>query len=290
MTLPDPITSTANPRVRQAALLRDADERRATGLTLVDGRRELTRAAAAGVEIVDVFVDADRPATPEDEAWLATVAAGGAALVPVARRPFERIAFGGRNEGVVGVVRFIPRSLDQFDTPADRPVLVVEGVEKPGNLGAIIRTADAAGLAVIAAAARTDPSNPACIRASLGTVFTVPLAVGTAAATLDWCRREGRRVVAATPNAATPWHAARLAGATAILLGSEAHGLSAVWSAAAAAGTIRLDTVALPMHGVADSLNVSATAAVLAYEALRQEIGHHGGFEPRPVAQDPTPR
>jgi TrmH family RNA methyltransferase len=293
MSLPDPITSTANPRVRQAARLREADDRRATGLTLVDGRRELARAATAGVEIVEIFIDADRPAAAEHEAWLAAVAGRGAVVVPLARRPFERIAFGDRNEGVVGVVRFAPRSLDALDTlgiPAGRPVLVVEGVEKPGNLGAIIRTADAAGLAVIVSAGRTDPSNPACIRASLGTVFSVPLAVATTAATLDWCRREGRRVVAATPTAATPWHAARLAGATAILLGSEAHGLSSAWSAAAAAGTIHLDTVALPMHGAADSLNVSATAAVLAYEALRQEIGHHGGSEPRPAAQDPAPR
>jgi TrmH family RNA methyltransferase len=276
MTLPDRITSTANPRVRQAARLRDADDRRATGLTLVDGRRELARAAAAGVEIVEIFIDAERPPESDHDTWLAAVAAAGATIVPVARRPFERIAFGGRNEGVVGVVRFAARPLEAFLPPADRPVLVVEGVEKPGNLGAIVRTADAAGLAVIACDAHTDPANPACIRSSLGTVFNVPLAVASTAATLDWCRSQGRRVVAATPQATTPWHAARLAGRTAILLGSEAHGLSAAWTTAAAAGTISLDAVALPMRGSADSLNVSATAAVLAYEAWRQEIGHDG--------------
>jgi len=279
MTLPDRITSTANPRVRQAARLRDADDRRATGLTLVDGRRELARAAEAGVEIVEIFVDAERPPTPDLDAWLATIAAAGATIVPLARRPFERIAFGGRNEGVVGVVRFTGRPLEAFLPPTDRPVLVVEGVEKPGNLGAIVRTADAAGLAVIACGARIDPANPACIRASLGTVFSVPLAIASTAETLDWCRTQGRRVLAATPQATTPWHAARLAGCTAILLGSEAHGISSAWTAAADAGTLRLDAVSLPMRGTADSLNVSATAAVLAYEALRQQIRHDGSSQ-----------
>jgi len=306
----DLITSAANPRIRAAAGLREADARRASGLTLVDGRREVARAARAGVPIVEVFLDGGDRIAAHDQtaaaagggagaaggdrtAWLhaadgatahdpdvprlAALAAAGTRIALVSRRAFERIAFGGRNEGVVAVVRYRAPSLGGF-TPADtrggppRPILVVEGVEKPGNLGAILRTADAAGLAgVIACDARTDPGNPAVIRASLGTVFTVPLAVATAAEAIAWCHAHGRRVVAAMPQGSIPWHESRLAGPTAILLGSEAHGISPLWPQAAAAGTVALETVRLPMAGTADSLNVSATAAVLAYEAVRQQ-------------------
>jgi TrmH family RNA methyltransferase len=272
MTLPhETITSPSNPRVREAARLREADARRATGLTLVDGRRELSRAAAAGVEIVEVFLDADAPSDPARDAWLAPLAARGTRLTALARRPFEKIAFGSRNEGLVGVVRFAARPLEVFHAAADRPVLVVEGVEKPGNLGAILRTADAAGIAgVIASGDGTDPANPAAIRASLGTVFSVPLASGTASQSIRWCQTESRRVIAARPGGSIPWHAAKLAGRTALLLGSEAHGISPAWQEAADGGRIVLESVCLPMHGAADSLNVSATAAVLAYESLRQ--------------------
>jgi len=274
--VPETITSPANPRVKEAARLRDAGRRRQTGLTLVDGLRELGRAAAAGVEIVEVFVAADPP--PDDSrraalaACLAACRAGGAAVAQLGPRAFAKLAYGDRNEGLVGVVRLKSRSLAEVSFRAGRPVLVAEGVEKPGNLGAILRTADAAGLAgVIACGGGTDAANPAVIRASLGTVFSVPLAAATAAETIRWAAGTNRRVVAATPVAATSWHEARLTGDTLFVVGSEAEGLSAAWTDAARAGSIHLEMVSLPMQGVADSLNVAATAAVLAFEAVRQE-------------------
>ncbi|MBM4012847.1 MAG: RNA methyltransferase [Planctomycetes bacterium] len=272
------ITSPANPRIKRAAALRDADGRRTTGLTLVDGRRELARAAAAGIEIVEVFVDARRLAdaaagdfgTPLAD-WLATLAAGGTQVATASERAFARVAFGGRNEGVVGVVRFGPRPLAAVSLAVDRPMFVIEGVEKPGNLGAILRTADAAGLGgVMVCDARTDVANPAVIRASLGTAFSMPLATCSTAEAIDWCRRHGRQVVAAMPNGARLWHEADFGSGPALLLGSEAHGISGAWSAAARAGAIRMESVRLPMRGIADSLNLSATAAVLAYEAVRR--------------------
>jgi TrmH family RNA methyltransferase len=280
----DVITSAANPRVRQAATLRESDARRTTGLTLVDGRRELARAAQAGVEIVELFVDAEvvQPHgadvgagrgddEPDFDRWAASLADGGTRIAMLSTRAFEKVAFGSRNEGLVGVVRFQGRPLEDLHADATRPVLVVEGVEKPGNLGAILRTADAAGIAgVIVCDGRTDPANPAVIRASLGTVFTMPLGIGSSAAAIEWCERNARRVVAAMPAGDRPWHEASLDGCTAILLGSEAHGLSPLWSDAGRRNAIRFESVRLPMAGVADSLNVSATAAVLAYEALRQ--------------------
>lgn len=269
------ITSPANPRVKQAAALRAARERQQTGLTLVDGLREITRAVAAGVEIGELFVAAearDDGRATDRAACLDACAARGAEVVRLGPRAFEKLAFGDRDEGVVAVVRFRPRSLAEVSFPAGRPVLVAEGVEKPGNLGAILRTADAAGLAgVIVCDGGTDAANPAVIRASLGTVFSVPLAAVTAAEAIAWCRGQKRQVVAATPEGRVPWHEARLVGDSAIVVGSEAEGLSPAWQQAADAGTIRFETIRLPMRGIADSLNVSATVAVLAYEAVRQE-------------------
>lgn len=273
------ISSPANPRVREAATLRDADARRESGLTLVDGRRELSRAIAAGVTVVEVFLDASRPvaadgAEPGFAAWLAGARAAGTRVVSLSGRAFEKVAFGGRNEGMVGVVRFASRPLSQVAFPAGRPVLVVEGVEKPGNLGAVIRTADAAGLAgVIICDGRTDVANPAAIRASMGTMFSVPIAAATARDTIAWCHAAGRPVFAAMPGGRREWHDAALAGDTVILLGSEAWGISPAWGTAAADGGLRMETIRLPMHGSADSLNLSVTAAVLAYEALRQQGG-----------------
>jgi TrmH family RNA methyltransferase len=283
----DTITSAANPRVREAARLRDADARRETGQTLIDGRRELARATRAGVAIDEVFVDADSAATLlhddashpaqnlPDEPCLADLAARGTRITGCSRKAFERIAFGSRNEGVVAMARYRAGTLADFAVANDRPVLVIEGVEKPGNLGAILRTADAAGLAgVIVCDGRTDAANPAVIRASLGTVFTVPLAAASAHDTIGWCGARGRRVIAAMPHGTILWHEVRLAGHTAILLGSEAYGISGDWQQAADAGTIHLDSVRLTMAGAADSLNVSATTAVLAYEAVRQSGTH----------------
>lgn len=272
MNHPDEITSPANPRVRAAASLRDADARRATGLTLIDGLREIGRALAAGIEITEAFLDRDAAPDPTRAEVLAVLAARQVPTAALARRPFERIAFGSRNEGVVVVARFSARGLDAFTVAHDRPVLVVEGIEKPGNLGAILRTCDAAGIAgVIACGSGTDPANPAVIRASLGTVFTIPLAVSTTPAAIAWCAHQRRAVVAATPEGRLLWHQAQLDGNVAILLGSEALGISSPWREAADAGALAWDTIRLPMHGIADSLNVAATAAILAYESLRQQ-------------------
>jgi TrmH family RNA methyltransferase len=263
--------------VKQAARLRDAGERRATGLTLVDGVRELSRAIASGIEIVEVFVSDEAvldssPRVTERDACLAACVANGAEVITLGPRAFAKVAFGDRNEGIVGVVRFSSRPLAEVKIGTGRPVLVAEGVEKPGNLGAILRTADASGLAgVIVCDPRTDVANPAAIRASLGTVFSVPTAVATTAEAIQWAVACGRHVVLATPVGARPWHEVDLCGNTLLVVGSEAEGVSSAWKDAAAAGTIALESVHLPMRGIADSLNVSVTAAVLAYEALRQE-------------------
>jgi TrmH family RNA methyltransferase len=273
--LPAAITSPTNPRVRQAALLRDAGARHRTGLTLVDGRRELSRALEAGIACAELFVSEAAREDDDVRPLLERALAAHAPVTPLGPRAFTRVAFGGRDEGVVGIVRFSAPALATVTFPPAQPLLVVEGVEKPGNLGAILRTVDAAGLGgLVVADPRTDVANPAVIRASLGTLFTVRLATASTAEVIAWCAAQQRRVVAATPAGRRAWHEADLTGSVAMLLGSEAHGLSNAWHDAAGADTIMLDSVSLPMRGRADSLNVSATAAVLAYESLRQETTH----------------
>jgi len=257
--------------------LRDAAVRRETGLTLIDGQREIQRCLAAKKEIVEIFLDVDSFASLSDtdqknfELLLREASTQHALLTPLSTRPFSKIAFGNRNEGLVAVARFHAEALADFKPRPDAPLFILEGIEKPGNLGAIFRSADAAGVGgVIICGKGTDASNPAVIRASLGTVFSVPIACDTTSAVIQWCIAHNQNIVAATPDGTTRWHAVEFTNQPPILLGSEAHGISSCWLEAVTKKNITLETVALPMRGLADSLNVSATAAVLAYESLRQ--------------------
>ena len=258
------ITSTKNPRVRAAAALRDRRERDLTGLTLVDGARELARAVTGGADVVEIFIDEDRLGHKAADA-VEAAAHRGAALVPVSGPVLDRLTFGDRSEGLVAVVRIPPTDLEFLRLPADPLVIVVEGVEKPGNLGAVLRTADAAGAdAVIAADPRTDLFNPNAIRASLGTIFAMPVVAAPSPLVRAHLVALGLTLVVARVDAATPYTGVDLRGSLAIVLGSEADGLTGAWTGP---GVV---PVSLPMLGVADSLNVSIAAAVLVYEARRQ--------------------
>lgn len=184
----------------------------------------------------------------------------------VSEAVFHKLAFGSREEGVLGVAEMPQRTLDDLVLPKQNPlVAVLEGVEKPGNIGAVLRSADAASVsALILADAKTDLYNPNAIRASLGTIFTVPLCEATSNDTLAWLRKNGFRIVVARVDGSVPYSKIDYGGPTAIVLGSESAGLSPAWTAA------DITAIRLPMLGVADSLNVSVTAAVIFYEALRQ--------------------
>ena len=187
------------------------------------------------------------------------------AITQVTRPVFEKIAYGERAEGILGVAETPTHSLAQLKLPAGPLIAVLEGIEKPGNLGAMLRSADAAGVsAVILADPLTDLYNPNVLRASLGTVFRVPVAEASSAETLAWLQSRGVSIFAAMPSATGLLWEQDFTGATALVLGAEAPGLSQVWLDA------NINAVALPMLGAADSLNVSAAAAVLFYEALRQ--------------------
>jgi len=258
------ISSVRNPRVHAAARLRDRRHRTQQGQILIDGARELGRALDAGVQLVEVFVN-EQHASDAVRSLRVRLAKSGTALVSVTAHVFEKLAYGDRADGIVAVARTPQASLAGLQLPTCPIVAVLESCEKPGNLGAVLRSADAAGVAaVIVADPVTDLYNPNAIRASLGTIFSVPVAQGTAAETIEYLQAQQLAIVAARVDAARDYTAIDFRRPTAIVLGSEAAGLSDQW---------RRDDVAavkLPMCGVADSLNVSATAAVLFYEALRQ--------------------
>ena len=259
------ITSTANPRVKAVAGLRDRRDRERTGRTIVDGAREVRRAIESGVVFDEAFVCVPLLQGPDARAALDRLTQAGVRITTTNPTVFEKLAFGERAEGLVAVVRVPSLALDDLHLPADPLVVVLEGVEKPGNLGAVLRSADGAGAdALIVADARTDPFNPNVIRASAGTVFAVALAVAPAAAVIAWLRAREIRIVATRVDAPAAYADADLRGPLAIALGSETDGLSEQWAGAG------IESVSLPMLGIADSLNVSVTAAVLLYEARRQ--------------------
>lgn len=273
---PPRITSTANPAVRAAADLRHRRGRDETGLTLVDGARELRRALEAGFELREAFVCPELLTTDNARAVLSLLQHRGVTLRTVAPVVYSKVAFGDRSDGIVGVLAIPPSDLSALaqrlaQRVAHRALLaVVEAVEKPGNLGAILRSADGAGVdGLIAADPQTDLFNPNAIRASVGTIFAVPLAAAATADTVAWLRERALTIVAARVEGGLPYTGVDMTGPTVIVLGSESAGLSDAWRGP--------DVVAvrLPMRGAADSLNVSTAAAVLFYEARRQRDAAH---------------
>jgi RNA methyltransferase, TrmH family len=260
-----PITSRQNQRVKDAARLRSGRERRLNKRFIIDGTREITRALASGIRCVEAFFCDDLCTSPDVRQAIVELEQSGAEMLSVSPGVFDKLAFGQRDDGIVVVAETPQRSIQVLKLPAEPLVAVLEGIEKPGNLGAILRTADAAGIdAVIVADGRTDLYNPNTIRASLGTVFRENVCEASAKETRECLRKLGLKVYAARPDAQKLYTEVDLRGGVAIVLGSEAAGLRDAWS------TNDVTGVRLPMHGLADSLNVSTTAAVLFYEALGQ--------------------
>lgn len=265
-----PLTSLANPRIKHAARLHEGGYRRQQGQFVIDGLREIRAAKAGGIQFVELFCDVDSrdsiaERAPELEALDVT-------LWVLPRSAFEKLTFGQRHSELVAVARTPDRRIEDLRLPVSAAlVAVLEGVEKPGNTGAVIRSADAAGVsAVVLADAGTDPFNPNTIRASLGTVFSVPVAVAEGAAVAAWLKESGLRTYIARADATRLYSDIDWREPAAVVFGSEDRGASNRWHA------IGCEAIRLPMHGQADSLNVSVTAAVVFYEALRQRAGRVG--------------
>ena len=272
------ITSVQNPHVKLALKLRNRRARQKQNRILIDGARELHRALGAGVAIVEAFICPPLCRTEEARCVAAALQQASPQCFEVSEPVFRRLAFGQRAEGVLGIAQTPLVSLDRICLPPCPLVAVLEGIEKPGNLGAVLRSADGAGLsAVLVADPRTDLFNPNTIRASLGTVFTTPVAVASAEQILAFLRQHTVAIYAARVDAPTLYTEADFRQPAAIVLGSEARGLSERWH------DVGMQPIRLPMRGVADSLNVSAAAAVLFYEALRQRRSEQAQSPPNPT-------
>jgi len=260
------VSSRQNPRFKAALALRDAKERRHRGLILVDGAREIGRALDCGVRPTEAWVAIERVRTAAAQQLLPRLAAS-TEVIETTPLLLSRLAYGERDEGLVVLFETPPSDLGRLAAtlPRDALVAVMERVEKPGNLGALLRSADGAGVdAVIAADPVSDIWNPNAIRASLGTIFNTPVATCTSAEALAFLHTQGIAVLAARVEAAADYDAVDMSGPVALVVGAETAGLTESWSGEG------VTPVAIPMLGLADSLNVSASAAVLFYEARRQ--------------------
>ncbi len=258
------ITSPANARIKRLVALRRRRTREAAGVILVEGRQELELALAAGVRPWQLYWCPELAGA--DAAGLTCRAELlGAEVVSVSGPVFGKIAYRESPDGWLAVMPPVRTDLERLELGGRPLLLICEGVEKPGNLGAMLRTADAAGVtALIAADSVTDWGNPNVVRASKGTIFSVPVASASTSAVLAWLRGKELAVAAATPDAELPVTDADLSGPAALVVGSEAAGLSPRWLGEA---DVR---VRIPMFGLADSLNVATAAAILTYEAVRQ--------------------
>ncbi|MBO1754857.1 RNA methyltransferase [Allobranchiibius sp. CTAmp26] len=260
------ITSPSNPRLKDVVALRKRRRRDDLGLTLIEGYDELRLALDAGVAPRQLLYCPELASAGTEVAQLVREAdERGAQIARLNRVAFEKIAYREGADGFVAVVALAGAALTDVATEDDSLILLAEGVEKPGNLGAMLRTADAAGVdAVVSADPVTDWGNPNVVRASKGTVFAVPVATAPTEETLAWLRARGVRLVAATPDTRTSYTDVDLTGAVAIAVGTEKQGLTDQVLDAAD------ERVAIPMSGTANSLNVATSAAILLYEAVRQ--------------------
>lgn len=285
------ITSAQNRKVKELlTLVEKSKARSAAGLFVVEGQRELGHCLDAGFIPETLFICGEVMAVQnnavngaktghlteniEGKDGLDALIAKAEALNPhlgVVQIPaflYEKVAYRGSTEGIIAEVHSVPRSLEDLRLGESPLVMVLESVEKPGNLGAVLRSADAAGAdAVVVCDPLTDIWNPNLIRSSVGAVFSVPVAVCTSADAIAFLKERGIRILTAQLQDSEWYYDTDMTGATALVMGTESTGLTQAWRDSADAH------IKIPMLGRLDSLNVSVSAAVLLYEAVRQRKG-----------------
>ncbi len=262
------LTSPSNPKLKHVVKLRTCATREESGEMIVEGYRECRRALDQGYKPRALFHCPDFYLKGENEPTIvAECAALGAEIYTCSRVCFEKIAYKERPDGLLMVGPHVSIRLADLKLPPNALVIVTEAIEKPGNLGTILRSADAARVAAVIVCDRTtDVHNPNVVRASTGTMFSVPIVEATSEEALAYLKAHNFNILAATPHAEKLHFEVDLTGNVAIALGAEQYGLTARWMDGA---NLR---VRIPMLGLADSLNVSAAATILVYEAVRQRI------------------
>lgn len=262
--LPETITSGQNPKIKELLSLQEKSrERRERGLFVVEGRREIGHCLNAGFEPDTVFVCPEIFGSEEELEGL--LRGKECRIFPVSKDVYGKIAYRDGTEGIVAEVKYRERTLDDIRLGKNPLVVVLESVEKPGNLGAVLRSADAAGAdAVIICDPLTDLFNPNLIRASIGAVFSRQVAAAVSEETIAWLKSNGIKILTAQLQDSDLYYDADMKGPVAIVMGTESTGLTGQWRTAADAH------IRIPMLGELDSLNVSVSAAVLLFEAVRQ--------------------
>jgi RNA methyltransferase, TrmH family len=255
------ITSTQNPKVKSLLALEKPRERRKQQLFVVEGAKEVRMALQAEYKIGNIFF-CEEILNRYDSADLLRE---DKLLVPVSKEVFDKIAIRESSGGILAVAEQKTHRLQDLKLSKNPLLLILEAVEKPGNLGAILRTADAAGVdAVIICDPQTDFYNPNVIRSSVGCVFTKQIASATSEETIAWLKKNAIKIFCTYLKASKPYHETDFTGPSAIVMGTEATGLSVSWVQNSSANII------IPMQGTIDSLNVSNAAAVVVFEAMRQ--------------------
>ena len=270
------LTSPANPKIKHVVKLRSCSTREETGEMIVEGFRECRRALDNGYRPHAIFHCPELYLKNENEGQLIIDAErAGADVFTCSRTAFVKMAYKERPDGLLMTGPHVAKRLSDVELPPNALVIVTESIEKPGNLGTILRSADAGRVsAVIVCDRTTDIHNPNVVRASTGTMFSVPIVEASSEEALAWLKAKGFKILAATPHAQKLHFEVDLTGHVAIALGAEQYGLTAKWMDGA---ELR---VRIPMLGLADSLNVSAAATILVYEAVRQRIA--SGVETAP--------
>jgi TrmH family RNA methyltransferase len=257
------ITSAQNPKIQTLLALQEkSKERRKKGLFVVEGRRELLHCIEAGYEPYTIFICRD--IISEDD-LMAVTAKCSCSFIEIPRHLYDKVAYRGGTEGVIAELKCKERTLADLKLKDNPLIVVLESVEKPGNLGAVLRSADASGAdAVIVCDPLTDLYNPNLIRSSIGGIFTVPTATATSEETISWLKSNNIKIYTAQLQDSEWYYDTDMTGGTAIIMGTEATGLTDIWRKAADAH------IKIPMLGKLDSLNVSVSAAILLFEAVKQ--------------------
>jgi TrmH family RNA methyltransferase len=259
------IESTQNPRVKTAAKLRKSKVRKETGKTLVEGYREILRATESGWKFDELYVCPELYLDAGAPDLMTEIAQSNTPVFQCSETVFRKMSYRDTPDGLMALSPLVGKTLNELVLPDNPLLLIAENLEKPGNLGTILRTADATGVdAIIVCNSKTDINNPNVIRASIGTLFFIPIAEATTAETLIWLNENKIQSIAALPDAVCEYTTINMQGASAIVVGSEDEGLTSDWI------TGSNQQVCIPMLGKNDSLNVSTAAAILLYEAVRQ--------------------
>ncbi len=264
------ITSAQNQKIRTLLELQEKSKtRRKEGLFVVEGRRELLHCIEAGYEPYTLFIcreiltdeDLDGILNAVEENFCGKMCQ----IIEIPQHLYDKVAYRGGTEGVIAEMYCRSLGLESLKLKENPLVVVLEAVEKPGNLGAVLRSADASGVdAVIVCDPLTDMYNPNLIRSSIGAIFTVPVATATSEETINWLKSNNIKIYTAQLQDSEWYYDTDMKGGTAIVMGTEATGLTDVWRKAADAH------IKIPMLGRLDSLNVSVSAAILMFEAVRQ--------------------